>query len=675
VDRVSVTGATTYGVGAQSQARVVVRQTRVEGVFPSDEDSVETASLLWANDAVLDAERVFLVMRETGLTHGALASTARSELHLRDAWIGRVEARDDRAPYVGLSVIRGAYLDARRVIVDRAGDAGLLGDALATETTRGIVLEDVVVRDTRGSSVGAYRSGPLGGTGVHLVDVRVRRADRLVIDGTAGRGLTAGGLYANAQLFDTVIRDVGRTHADSAIRVERAAQLTIRGLALQHDRSPALWASMGSVATLHDAWLGRTEASDAAGAELRVDSNARIRGVRLAGRGIAGVRAENRRTRVELEDFVLLEPRASGAARAVIDVSDYARTRLIRGWIDGASGPVLVASDSARPTIRHVRITDSAVSSEAGAVLGFLDAAEATVGPIVVAGAGGSGLEARGDDTTLTLANARIERVNAAGKSIGAGLVVTDSARATLTDTAVAQTRGMGIRVGSGAHFEADGLFVSEPRPDGSGRRGWGVAASDALRVELRHFIVAGSREHGVFLDGCQAVELDDGIIEGTESSAFDGAQGIGLRLRGAPAESSSERLLLAGHRGYGVLLEGSHLDARDLEVRAVASPRCAELGTCSDSVAHGIGLTAAAELTMGSARVRGADACGVLVIDPAALKAEGVTLEANGTAICGAPALEQLLTDRCTHLLDNQRRSWLTEDEIAPTDLIPGRF
>jgi hypothetical protein len=675
VDRVSIVQATGAGIHAQSGSRVDLNDVRVAGVRPSDLDSSGVATPVHADDATVFADHVFIIMTSTGTTHGALVSGARSRLHLRDAWVGRSEVREAavEAPIVGISFRNGGHLDARRVVIERAGDIGLAGNARSYPPELGSVLEDVVILDTRGSSSGVLDVGPTGGTGVYLEGGLLTRAERLRIDGASSSGLVVTHPSGDATLSDLVIRNVAREDATPAIQSARASRVRIHRLALDFDRGSGLHVASGSVLDLRKAWFEAGSTGDH-GPLVDVKTTARFHGSELfaASSPMPAFRATGRRTRIELDDLVLAQPHASGGPHGAVEASDFASVTLRGAWLDHLPGPAVRASTNAHPTVRNTFVTDAAGADLEIGVFDLASGAEAVLESTHVEGVDGLGVAVRGSATELTVRDSTFRNVGRAYESASA-LNARDG-RLIIRSVLIEEAHGIGVSVGKDASLDAEALVIRDMRPTvGLGTGGWGVHGRGARSVDLRHFVVTRAREYGVFMNACESVALDDGIVEDTQGSALDDALGLGVRLRNIGRQATSERLSVSGSRGFGVLVEGGMLELRDLEVVETRDSDC-EL-PCSEEIAHGLGVLGEAQLTLESSRVARSETCGIVATEEARVSANGLLLELNSIAACGARDLVAVVSGPCTRLTDNGTDQWLDDEAIQPSRLVPRRL
>jgi hypothetical protein len=200
-------------------------------------------------------------------------------------------------------------------------------------------------------------------------------------------------------------------------------------------------------------------------------------------------------------------------------------------------------------------------ASEAGAGLLVSESAKATVRSMAIVSSLGVGLQVQDEaelemNESLVLAPEPLPRRDERGFEYGFGVSVRTGSSLTMARSTIDGARTVGLLAGGG-RATLDSVLVTRTRASTSRESGRGISAQDGAAFEITRSAVVDNLEAGILvIDGNASLLLRDSTVGGTRLDA-DGRFGIGLLLAGGVA-ATLEGTTITGSEGIGLAASGS---------------------------------------------------------------------------------------------------------------------
>jgi len=542
LEGVRVSRATYYGVLAD-EGKLELVNTLVEDTQP-DEDDLYGRGLAVLNGARATVDRTaFLGNREAQVIVASMVPDVTSQATLENVLLSASRLGAVSSEAWGLVAHDGANVIVREALVDGCIDVGLLALAQLEAGDARLLVEDVLVRDTR--SAPRLRTGYCVGAAVRGGARAAVVARRLLCERSEEIGLYADGFdeedRATLELEDVVVRGTrfGPTNKlGTGLWTLFGGQVRGRRVVLDDSEGRAVVVEPGDALT-----PTRLELTD-----LVVRRSHRVPGAATSGHGMlvyGGATAHVERGLWEAnEGFTIStfdEPESRPSALDLVD----ATVRTLRCEAAPCDDPAISVAGRSRLTARRLTVTGGAPTGVFVSHTAALHGASFDVEDLLVSGMGwlpegpgyGAVLIARG-------AHARLRRA-----------VLADN-------VGVALWAGLGLReaLGQLATLDVEDLVVLRTQPGPSGENGVAVALNESVRAELTRVYAHDNHlsaiSIGSSLEGDRVeATLRDFTVTDTQPR-YDGSRsGFGVEV----------------YQGAEVLLERARLDRNASAAVAVA--------------------------------------------------------------------------------------------------------
>lgn len=211
--------------------------------------------------------------------------------------------------------------------------------------------------------------------------------------------------------------------------------------------------------------------------------------------------------------------------------------------------------------------------------------------------------------------------------TFGDGIEVTSGAALTVQGGTVRGNASRGVLVtGSGSSAVLTGVAVLETVADGSGQRGWGVAAFAGGAATVASCSIEGNTQAGVVVSGSgSSIELSDSVVADTVPAA-EGTGGVGVTVE-AEAALVATGCLVRANAEAGVLVTGAGSTASLTDVTVADT-----LGLAGGLHGYGVAVQEGGALAVTQSTIRDGAGVGLFVDGSlgAQVVATGCTLEGN---------------------------------------------
>lgn len=278
-----------------------------------------------------------------------------------------------------------------------------------------------------------------------------------------------------------------------------------------------------------------------------------------------------------------------------------------------------------------------------------------------------------GADVTLEDFVVRGTATNEASARGGQGLHVFDGGKLTLARGLVDRNQTAGVHVTDlASEITMEDVVVRDTASQAARNDfGRGVSVSQATRATLRRVLLDANLDVGLYLSGVSQATLEDVVARGTGPQARDGAAGRGVVVQDG-GDATLRRIEVDGGYEAGISMGNATVVLEEVAVHRTEAPACAP--ECPVATLPGVGISAflGATVDVRGFEVADAFACGLLLSNVPAFRAERGFVHGNPTGVCVQGDVEIGDLARVTYEA-NGRRIARTDFAIPPpVDALP---
>ena len=485
--------------------------------------------------------------------------------------------------FLGLAVVFGARLTARRVIVRGTQPfGGRFGRGMEVQMGSSVELEDVLLEDNIEAGIFAFGEGTtvtmngvvvrgttIGqnglGRGLHVQQFASMTGQRIVLERNADSGLVAGD-GAEVSLTDLAARDgAGRPDGrfGRGVSVQGGATLQLERAFITDNRNAGISiASPASTATLKDVIVTGTQPGalgESGGIIVTEGASVTVENALLEENQGFGLVAQSNGTTVTASDVTIHNTRWSGSVARAVDVQLGATITMNRLYVSGAEEAGVLASEG-EALLEDVIIEKSGTRPDGRAGHGLVaqDGTSLTVRRAHLSMTRDVGLLASGANTTLEAEDLTID--DTLGDVRGRAVQIQTGASATLRRMRIARAQEIAVAAySSSTTVTLEDVEVTDTKKRACAETtcpmnaaGTGIGAYQDASLTAVRFRVDGSPLCGIQL-------ARDGQIDLSQGEVTNNAIGACVQNEGYDLDRLTDRV--------DYLDNGRNLESTDLPI------------------------------------------------------------------------------------------------------------